>query len=148
MSCRTSCSLAMARPCLSFLSCFFFLTIRRPPRSTLFPYTTLFRSRRWRSPHSRPRREVARFRHRGAGPRPVSATGQETLKRQQTGEGKMAHEQGQGPSNNEAKGSDNKGPGHDDQITLEVATPNGVFRGTFEKTAKVEEVIAAIIADR
>src|SRR2546426_4959154 len=39
----------------SFLSChnvhvfsffFFFLMIRRPPRSTLFPYTTLFRSRR------------------------------------------------------------------------------------------------------
>src|SRR2546421_7046932 len=35
-----------------FLSCstahllfFFFLMIRRPPRSTLFPYTTLFRSR-------------------------------------------------------------------------------------------------------
>src|SRR5690242_21366014 len=28
----------------SFL--FFFLMIRRPPRSTLFPYTTLFRSRR------------------------------------------------------------------------------------------------------
>src|SRR2546427_4969802 len=27
--------------CLSF---FFFLMIRRPPRSTLFPYTTLFRS--------------------------------------------------------------------------------------------------------
>src|SRR3712207_8712118 len=27
---------------------FFFLMIRRPPRSTLFPYTTLFRSgRRW-----------------------------------------------------------------------------------------------------
>src|SRR3712207_9285535 len=26
--------------------CFFFLMIRRPPRSTLFPYTTLFRS--WR----------------------------------------------------------------------------------------------------
>src|SRR5258708_31560839 len=25
--------------------CFFFLMIRRPPRSTLFPYTTLFRSR-------------------------------------------------------------------------------------------------------
>src|SRR6202022_5125898 len=31
------------RPC-SLLS-FFFLMIRRPPRSTLFPYTTLFRSR-------------------------------------------------------------------------------------------------------
>src|SRR6266581_6735618 len=30
----------------SSLSCFvFFLMIRRPPRSTLFPYTTLFRSR-------------------------------------------------------------------------------------------------------
>src|SRR5438445_3759926 len=30
-----------------FSSCifFFFLLIRRPPRSTLFPYTTLFRSR-------------------------------------------------------------------------------------------------------
>src|SRR6266699_3906005 len=35
--------------------CFFFLMIRRPPRSTLFPYTTLFRSRpgrprTWRAP--------------------------------------------------------------------------------------------------
>src|SRR5437763_16288928 len=28
---------------------FFFLKIRRPPRSTLFPYTTLFRSSRERS---------------------------------------------------------------------------------------------------
>src|SRR5713226_10019726 len=27
-----------------FLCFFFFLMIRRPPRSTLFPYTTLFRS--------------------------------------------------------------------------------------------------------
>src|SRR6266436_4724769 len=27
-----------------FFLCFFFLMIRRPPRSTLFPYTTLFRS--------------------------------------------------------------------------------------------------------
>src|SRR5687768_18586666 len=36
---------------LSFL--FFFLMIRRPPRSTLFPYTTLFRSRfRLRGPAS------------------------------------------------------------------------------------------------
>src|SRR2546426_1943210 len=30
-------------PCIC--SSFFFLMIRRPPRSTLFPYTTLFRSR-------------------------------------------------------------------------------------------------------
>src|SRR5258707_8456685 len=29
---------------------FFFLMIRRPPRSTLFPYTTLFRSRIWHIP--------------------------------------------------------------------------------------------------
>src|SRR5687768_18107687 len=31
-----------------FLFFFFFLMIRRPPRSTLFPYTTLFRSGRLR----------------------------------------------------------------------------------------------------
>src|SRR6266498_5390079 len=31
---------------LFFFFFFFFLMIRRPPRSTLFPYTTLFRSRR------------------------------------------------------------------------------------------------------
>src|SRR3990170_7376201 len=37
-------------PALGVLSAFLFLMIRRPPRSTLFPYTTLFRSRyapRW-----------------------------------------------------------------------------------------------------
>src|SRR3712207_8608251 len=28
------------------MQCVFFLMIRRPPRSTLFPYTTLFRSER------------------------------------------------------------------------------------------------------
>src|SRR5215217_8977671 len=31
-------------PLLIFFFFFFFLMIRRPPRSTLFPYTTLFRS--------------------------------------------------------------------------------------------------------
>src|SRR6266511_6406289 len=31
--------------CYEFNFIFFFLMIRRPPRSTLFPYTTLFRSR-------------------------------------------------------------------------------------------------------
>src|SRR5262245_63753693 len=41
---------------LSF-SFFFFLMIRRPPRSTLFPYTTLFRS------------EDRALRHRGGGGR-------------------------------------------------------------------------------
>src|SRR3712207_9075456 len=35
----------MMRRCTCYI-CFFFLMIRRPPRSTLFPYTTLFRSQR------------------------------------------------------------------------------------------------------
>src|SRR2546426_4965746 len=42
---------------------FFFLMIRRPPRSTLFPYTTLFRSRRqcvWNAP---PNRSIHRLQH-------------------------------------------------------------------------------------
>src|SRR6266478_9743299 len=51
---------------LSFF--FFFLMIRRPPRSTLFPYTTLFRSRpggarlpgrRYREPARSPGRLLA-----------------------------------------------------------------------------------------
>src|SRR5207244_12497258 len=32
-------------PVVVTLTCFFFIMLRRPPRSTLFPYTTLFRSR-------------------------------------------------------------------------------------------------------
>src|SRR3712207_6899970 len=36
---------------------FFFLMIRRPPRSTLFPYTTLFRSQARRAAAVQPRRE-------------------------------------------------------------------------------------------
>src|SRR5258708_13023699 len=36
-------SLLQSSPALGFFY-FFFLMIRRPPRSTLFPYTTLFRS--------------------------------------------------------------------------------------------------------
>src|SRR2546430_13702756 len=40
---------------MPLLILFFFLMIRRPPRSTLFPYTTLFRScRRRPSPPPRP----------------------------------------------------------------------------------------------
>src|SRR2546421_3671496 len=34
----------MVESTTTLLSVFFFLMIRRPPRSTLFPYTTLFRS--------------------------------------------------------------------------------------------------------
>src|SRR6266702_7568389 len=50
-----------------FFFFFFFLMIRRPPRSTLFPYTTLFRSRcrRRRCPsRSRPCMAAARSAHR------------------------------------------------------------------------------------
>src|SRR5215469_17564373 len=36
---------------------FFFLMIRRPPRSTLFPYTTLFRSRHHQAERQRPHRD-------------------------------------------------------------------------------------------
>src|SRR5260370_1130996 len=37
-----------SHPTFNYYFLFFFLMIRRPPRSTLFPYTTLFRSRRKR----------------------------------------------------------------------------------------------------
>src|SRR2546429_9323302 len=40
----TSCSCLIHHPRPTVISFFFFLMIRRPPRSTLFPYTTLFRS--------------------------------------------------------------------------------------------------------
>src|SRR5690606_41572141 len=39
-ACTSTCAAASSRR----LSFFLFLMIRRPPRSTLFPYTTLFRS--------------------------------------------------------------------------------------------------------
>src|SRR3712207_7173894 len=71
---------------------FFFLMIRRPPRSTLFPYTTLFRSelrrhpaegRPWlhhppppprrAAPHRRPHRSPRRAHRRS--PRPAAGGG-------------------------------------------------------------------------
>src|SRR5256886_12285106 len=59
-------------------TCFFFLMIRRPPRSTLFPYTTLFRSlrraRALRAPARRARREPRRAEPR-AGPLPLGRPG-------------------------------------------------------------------------
>src|SRR5690349_25104022 len=51
---------------LSFFFFFFFLMIRRPPRSTLFPYTTLFRSTRCR----RSDRSETRFSARSSFRRP------------------------------------------------------------------------------
>src|SRR6266571_8194617 len=49
---------------MSFVYFLFFLMIRRPPRSTLFPYTTLFRSRPGPRRPPRPARAARR-----AGPR-------------------------------------------------------------------------------
>src|SRR5256885_8652436 len=53
---------------------FFFLMIRRPPRSTLFPYTTLFRSNGQTSGGGHEGRLAARYRrlpaHRFGGARP------------------------------------------------------------------------------
>src|ERR1051325_4358634 len=50
-----------------YFSLFFFLMIRRPPRSTLFPYTTLFRSR--------PATPAARRRRSRSRPWPKAAPG-------------------------------------------------------------------------
>src|SRR2546425_7264652 len=57
---------------------FFFLMIRRPPRSTLFPYTTLFRScvSRTRTPPSS--RDSRSRRTRSTGPRSSTAVGKST----------------------------------------------------------------------
>src|SRR5579862_7737823 len=68
-----------------FVFLFFFLMIRRPPRSTLFPYTTLFRSPRRRvaggpggrrGPHGREPRRPAPLRDRRAARRRARAPGQ------------------------------------------------------------------------
>src|SRR5215813_2417183 len=50
---------------------FFFLMIRRPPRSTLFPYTTLFRSRQGGRLLLRERRAVQIRRAAVPGPHPA-----------------------------------------------------------------------------
>src|SRR2546427_12755730 len=59
---RQSHSRASDSPTVLCYDFFFFLMIRRPPRSTLFPYTTLFRSHR-----ERRRGDVS---GEGGGPRP------------------------------------------------------------------------------
>src|SRR6476660_10386697 len=57
--------------CAFVLFVFFFLMIRRPPRSTLFPYTTLFRAR---APRSGVLRRARRTRRRAAGVRDTRAS--------------------------------------------------------------------------
>src|SRR5439155_24468040 len=63
---------------LSILLFFFFLLIRRPPTSTLFPYTTLFRSRRVRSDQQNLRRA---HQHRGHDFKFQRARGRDTARR-------------------------------------------------------------------
>src|SRR3712207_7361926 len=46
---------------LRILTVYFFLMIRRPPRSTLFPYTTLFRSHVPRPHHRLPVEQIIRL---------------------------------------------------------------------------------------
>src|SRR2546425_7012569 len=58
----------------SSFSFFFFLMIRRPPRSTLFPYTTLFRSRAKAATHvggDHPHLVLGNAEHEGAHEQPV-----------------------------------------------------------------------------
>src|SRR2546430_3655006 len=74
--------------------------IRRPPRSTLFPYTTLFRSLERRGPEvaivgaehepMEPSRLVVRSRHHGGG-----AGGRSPRDRRLRGAGRRCHRQGE-----------------------------------------------------
>src|SRR2546422_8122608 len=61
---------------LLFFYLFFFLMIRRPPRSTLFPYTTLFRSQVVR--HRTRRRTSAERYLRAPGPYPTPRSEEHT----------------------------------------------------------------------
>src|SRR2546430_12458632 len=72
----------MTQLCVADLcTLFFFLMIRRPPRSTLFPYTTLFRSfhgaSAGRSPPARLGAGATARRNRRARRRPASARSEE-----------------------------------------------------------------------
>src|SRR5262245_63783728 len=60
---------ALISPFYSFL----FLLFRRPPRSTLFPYTTLFRSMVYSGRRSPAGRSHFSSRHPGSGPIPGNA---------------------------------------------------------------------------
>src|SRR2546427_7041368 len=65
--------------CLMF---FFFLMIRRPPRSTLFPYTTLFRSSRFSPPRKPWSQSLERMRVRP----PVNRAKESTRSEEHTSE--------------------------------------------------------------
>src|SRR2546430_16724822 len=58
VSTRINATSHMCRNHTMLMFYFFFLMIRRPPRSTLFPYTTLFRSQLARDARHQPRRDA------------------------------------------------------------------------------------------
>src|SRR3712207_8248507 len=74
------------------LSAFFFLMIRRPPRSTLFPYTTLFRSRGGRHERERLGRDRA-----DPGADPLAAAGRARPARGPGRAARRARDSGGGP---------------------------------------------------
>src|SRR6476660_5692700 len=79
-----------------FFFCFFFLMIRRPPRSTLFPYTTLFRP----GPAAVAFRGAERDWHgrvRGPGPVPAPRPPEHTPVCRERGRGLVADRAGQLP---------------------------------------------------
>src|SRR5207249_10169272 len=79
------CSFLIVTVIFVFLSFFFFLMIRRPPRSPLFPYTTLFRSDvLWRDPGGHQQRQV----RASPGPRRSAADRSRRLPDDQSGDGR------------------------------------------------------------
>src|SRR5438876_8126816 len=68
------------------LSLIFFFRLRPPPRSTLFPYTTLFRS-----PPARPRRAVAHVRLRSRVALPLQHDARLRARRRGAGAGRQRH---------------------------------------------------------
>src|SRR5437667_8839536 len=79
LCCSSLCSLFYL---VFFALLFFFLMIRRPPRSTLFPYTTLFRSRPGRP----------RLRSHPVGSPAVRGTGRATRSEEHTSELQSHHD--------------------------------------------------------
>ena len=71
---------------------FFFLMIRRPPRSTLFPYTTLFRSLDDLGMHSD---QGKSFQARLVGEQELRASLEESKRQLENGEGITLHGEGE-----------------------------------------------------
>src|SRR5699024_12420082 len=67
---RSVCRLPCCLQCQLYSLVFYFLKLRRPPRSTLFPYTTLFRSRPAPRPCDRYPRHPSRTRCRSGEHKP------------------------------------------------------------------------------